>query len=136
MKESAFRLAVLRHLPAGLHTQGMPAGVFGTAGTPDTYLDYKYDLWCEWKIIRREDHLPAAIPPESLPTALQRKWLDRRWHAGGNAVCLVGFKLRGRAHGIVLDTPALWSTAPTREEYEPKLLSANALADYLLRRVS
>lgn len=114
----------------------MLAGMFGTSGTPDTYLDYKSDLWCEWKIVPGEDRLSKVLPASAMPTTIQRRWLDRRWRAGGNAVCLVGFKLRGSAHGLVLSNPDMWTHPPLRDMYEPQILSAKSLADYLQRRIS
>lgn len=136
MKESAFRTAVLGKLPAKVHRQPMLAGMMGTAGTPDTYLDFNRDLWIEWKCLSRDDHLPARIPTNCMPTPLQVDWLDRRFKAGGNAVCIVGLKRSGRAFGFVLSSPAEWSVPPVRAFYEPRIVPAAALATYILERVS
>lgn len=136
MLESAFRTAVLAKLPRHIHRQPMLAGMMGTAGTPDTYFDYITDLWCEWKVLPADDKLPAVVPAKSLPTVAQRDWLDRRWNAGRNAIVIVGVKLRGRAHGFVLDSPPAWSTAPLRDHYEQNLCSAADLAKYIEERVS
>src|SRR5690606_37815877 len=109
MLESAFRRAVLGKLPKAIHTQPMMAGMMGCAGTPDTYLDYKRDLWIEWKVLPNDDRLPAVVPTKSMPTELQAAWLTRRFNAGGNAICIVGVKISRRAYGFVLSSPAEWS---------------------------
>lgn len=138
MKESAFRTAVLSKLPPHIHRQPMLAGAMGYAGTPDTYLDFDRDLWVEWKVLPRDDHLPKVVPEKSMPTALQQRWLTRRWNAGGNAVVIVGVKRGGRAHGFVLDSPVQWSPkAPLlRDLYESMLVPAVSLAAYITRRVT
>lgn len=136
MLESAFRTSVHRTLPVEVHRQPMPASMLGTGGTPDTYYDFKRDLWVEYKVFRREDHLPKIIPAESMPTELQELWLTRRFNAGGNACVIVGVKIRGRAQGFVLEAPADWSRPLPREWYEPRLLPAANLAAYIHRRVS
>lgn len=135
MKESAFRKAVLSHLPKAVHCQPMIAGMTGVSGTPDTYIDYKRDLWVEWKVLPNEDRLPELIPARSLPTELQHEWLHRRYTAGKNALVIVGVKLRSRAWGFVLDSPSMWSRLP-RDRYEPLLRPAPELAAYLLEKVS
>ena len=136
MLESAFRTAVLNKLPRAIHRQPMLAGMMGTAGTPDTYIDHKRDLWVEWKVLPREDHLPEVVPAKSMPTDIQRQWLDRRFATGGNAIVIVGVKLRGRAHGFVLESPPEWSTPPLVEHYSKLLCTAADLAAYIQRRVS
>lgn len=137
MKEIDFRRAVLVKVPVHVHRQPMLASMMGTAGTPDTYLDYLSDLWVEWKVLSRDDHLPANIPASALPTALQKLWLNRRYAAGGNAIVIVGCKLRGRAHGFVLQTPEEWSgIIPLPEHYTKLLRTAAELAAYITTRIS
>jgi hypothetical protein len=136
MKEAAFRDAVLTKLPARFHRQPNLAGAYGVAGTPDTYLDGARDLWVEWKVVPGEDYYPRELKNKYLPTALQREWLDRRYRNGGNALCIVGFKLRGRAWGVVLETPKQWSHPVPRESYEPRLQRAGDLALYLEGRLT
>ena len=114
----------------------MIASALGTAGTPDTYLDGTRDLWVEWKAVGSADYWPRELKGKYLPTPLQRVWLDRRYANGGNAVCIVGFKLRGRAHGVILPTPALWAGPVSRETYEPMMQSAAELAAYIERRIT
>lgn len=136
MKEAGFRDSVLTHLPKFVHRQPMLAGAYGVAGTPDTYLDFNHDLWVEWKMVPGEDRLPAELKDKLLPTPLQQAWLNRRYRAGRNALAIIGFKLRGRAHGVILATPEEWSNPVSRGTYEPRLQPAAALAAYLLERVS
>lgn len=114
----------------------MLAGMMGTSGTPDSYYDFNLDLWVEWKVLSTEDRLPNVIPQGKMPTELQRLWLDRRWRAGRNAVCIIGVKLRNRAFGIVLETPEEWREPPQREWFEPRLRSAKQLAEYITTRVT
>jgi hypothetical protein len=136
MLESAFRTSVLSKLEKHIHRQPMLAGALGTAGTPDTYVDYNRDLWVEWKCLRREDYLPSVIPKEGMPTDLQKLWLNRRYAAGKNAIVIVGIKLRGRAYGFVLDSPESWSSSPRKDQYESLLCPASELAAYITRRVT
>lgn len=110
--------------------------MMGCGGTPDTYYDFKRDLWVEYKVLRRDDHLPKIVPADSMPTELQKLWLDRRFKAGANACVIVGIKIRGRAHGFVLEAPDEWACPPHRTWYEPRLLPAANLAAYIHRRVS
>lgn len=136
MKESSFRFSVLSKLPSSIHRQPMLASGLGTAGTPDTYIDAKRDLWVEWKVVSGEDYFPRQLNNKYLPTALQDLWLSRRFENGGNAVVMVGFKLRGRAHGVILATPEEWRGPVSRETYEPMLLPAAKLAQYIEERVT
>lgn len=114
----------------------MLAGMMGTAGTPDTYLDYKRDLWVEWKVISEDDRVPKQLHAKHLPTPAQALWLNRRWQVGGNAVVLVGIKLRGRAYGLVLATPQDWDGPALLTDPRLTMRSASELAAYLLERVS
>lgn len=114
----------------------MLAGMMGTAGTPDSYYDFNRDLWVEWKMLKGEDRLPAVIPQDKMPTELQRLWLERRWNAGRNAVCIIGVKLRNRAYGFILESPEQWREPPSREWFEPRLRNAKQLAEYIIERVS
>lgn len=135
MLESAFRTSVLSKLPAGIHRQPMMAGMMGCAGTPDTYLDALRDLWIEWKVLPQDDKVPATLPAKSRPTALQQLWLTRRYNAGGNACVIVGVKLRGRAHGLVLESPREWSADLLQLDLKT-LRTASELADYITKRIT
>lgn len=123
-------------MPSWVHDQPNPATFMGASGTPDHYFDYHTDLWVEWKVLRRDDHLPARIPKESLPTEVQQRWLRRRFEAGGNAVVIVGIKLRARAYGVVLDTPDVWERGLEKEAYEPLIVPSAELAAYITQRVT
>lgn len=140
MLESAFRLSVLNKLPGFVHRQPMLAGMMGTAGTPDTYLDHERDLWVEWKVFPGEyasiDAMPKVVPKKSMPTGLQQDWLNRRFKAGGNACVIIGAKIRGRAQGFVLASPPEWSETPRFEHYSKLLRPSADLAQYILERVS
>lgn len=136
MKERAFIDAVHRQLPREVYRQGMTMASMTTGGTPDYYYDYKRDLWVEYKALRQDDHFPRVLPEDALPTPLQRQWLNRRFAAGGNVVVAVGLKLKGRAHGILLEDPDQWSTRHPIEWYQPRVLSLQTLCDLLLKRLS
>jgi hypothetical protein len=136
VKESAFRAAVIRHVPACVHRQPMPAGASGAfPGTPDSYFDYERDLWVEWKVYP-EGVLSVNTPLKALPTDKQRMWLDRRYKAGGNACVILGFKVGSRMHGVVLETPSLWHAPAAREWVRAHSLPAADLGAYIFKRVS
>ena len=135
MKERAFIDAVHRHLPRQVHRQGMTLSSMTHAGTPDYYYDLQSDLWVEYKAFDRDDHFYSTIPEKFLPTELQRIWLDRRYAAGGNAVVVVGLKVRGRVHGFFLETPEQWSTRHPKSFYEPLVMPAESIALKLLQRL-
>lgn len=135
MKESSFRQSVLTKLPDKVYSQPMLAGGYGVAGTPDTYFDAKRDLWVEWKCLPREDYLPPVIQGKYLPTGNQRRWMARRFKAGGNVLCVIGLKLENRAHGIILTKPEQWSNPLPREVYEPMIVLAKDVAAYIASRV-
>ncbi len=136
VKESAFRTSVLNKLPSWVHDQPMPATFMGASGTPDHYFDYHTDLWVEWKVMRQDNHMPARIPKESLPTEIQQRWLRRRFAAGGNVVVIVGIKLRARAYGFVLDRPEMWEGGLDRAAYEPLIVPSAELAAYITTRIT
>lgn len=107
-----------------------------TAGTPDSYYDYKRDLWVEWKSLPGEDYFPRELKGKWMPTVKQCEWLNRRYKAGGNVIVIVGFKIKGRVHGVVLDTPKLWSNPLPEAIYRERMKSAQQLAEYIEGRVS
>lgn len=136
MKESAFRTSVLRNIPKDIHNQPNPATFMGHSGTPDHYFDNHTDLWVEWKVLRRDNHFPAVVPEDSMPSPVQLRWLNRRYAAGGNACVIVGIKVRARAYGFVLETPEQWARPPLREWYEPRLRPSADLAAYIVQRIT
>lgn len=113
----------------------MTSASMTTGGTPDYYYDLELDLWVEYKALSSDDSLPALIPERALPTVLQRAWLDRRFANGGNAVVAVGLKVKGRAHGFLLETPEQWSTRWPREWYQPRIIPVSQLATNLYTRL-
>ena len=135
MKESAFRSAVLAKLPAFVHRQPMLASHMSFPGTPDTYFDYRTDLWAEFKALRRDNHLPERLPKEALPTEAQFNWLTRRSEAGSNAIVMIGFKLKGRIAGMLLPRE-YWKTPMLRSEYEILLHPPAILAGTILNLVT
>lgn len=113
----------------------MPAGMVGAMpGTPDHYFDCREDLWCEWKVIRTA-HIPARIPKDALPTEKQLAWMERRYAAGGNVICVVGLKLKTKAWGVILETPRLWREGLERGEFQRRLLTSAEIAQRIASRV-
>lgn len=136
MSEATFREAVYTKLPTGVHRQAMHASAMSYPGTPDTYLDWHHDLWIETKILPYNDRLPKSIPLRALPTEQQYRWLERRWKAGGNALCLVGFKIKTKWHGWILAHPDEWNFGLTKERLLDEYKPAVELAAYIERRIS
>lgn len=136
MKERAFIDAVHRVLPKDIHRQSMTLGSQSFAGTPDYYYDWMLDLWVEYKVLRKDDHFPRVLPEDALPSELQRQWLGRRFAAGGNAVVAVGLKIKGRAHGFLLETPDEWSTRHPMEWYKSRIMPVQELAQRFILRLS
>lgn len=137
MNEAAFRRAVCKLLPADVHQQGMAAGPFSTAGTPDKYFDYKRDLWIEFKLADHHGNRGYNVGGDGscMLTDLQKRWLRRRWKTGGNACVIVGVP-SNRARGFVLETPEEWESVVSKDLFIPRLKYAPELAHYILTRVS
>lgn len=136
MKESTFRQAVQSKVPKKVHRQPIPQGMQSTAGTPDSYFDYISDLWVEWKSLPGEDFFPLNLKGKYQPTVKQCEWMNRRHAAGGNVIAIVGFKIKGRVCGVVLNTPELWGKPVPEKIYRDLMLTAQQLADYIEKRVS
>lgn len=87
--------AVHRHLPMSVLRQSMTTASLTTNGTPDYYYDRDDvegdDLWVEYKAL-------TAMPRSGIVagdySALQMRWLTRRWKRGKNAVGIVGLPNR------------------------------------------
>lgn len=84
--------AVHRNLPKSVHRQSNTMVSLTTNGTPDYYYDGEEgDLWVEYKAL-------TAMPRSGIVvgdyTALQMRWLMRRWKHGKNAVGIVGLPNR------------------------------------------
>lgn len=136
MKESSFRTAVLTKLPKKIHRQPIPQTMQSASGTPDTYIDFNKDLWIEWKSLPGEDYFPLNISGKYLPTEKQNEWLTRRYESGKNAIVIVGFKIKNRAHGVILDSPKMWSNPVPEAKYRELMMSAADLAIYIEARVT
>lgn len=135
MKESAFHRSVIGKLDVLTHAQSMTYAATVAPGTPDYYVDRTSDLWVEFKVLDKDNHLPAMIPEKALPSTLQDKWMTRRFEAGGNVCCIVGTKIGSRIFGFVLSDPVLWRGRQPRAWYEGKLMPAVDLAAYIEGRV-
>lgn len=136
MNEHSFTKAVLRILPAEVHVQSMTSASMTTNGTPDRYIDLKRDLWVEFKYA---SHVPRAgvnlgANEKGMLTALQKRWLKRRFNAGGNAIVVLGLP-SDRTRGVVLASPAEWETVVTAEVIAAGIKTAAQIAAYILERV-
>lgn len=136
MKESAFHRAVIGKLGNHVHAQAMTYAATVCPGTPDYYVDWQRDLWVEFKVLDRDNHLPKVMRQDALPSTLQDKWMSRRHAGGGNVCCIVGTKIGSRIFGFVLTDPVAWTCRQPRSWYEDKLLPAADLAAYIEGRVS
>lgn len=137
MNEAGFRKRVCDLLPGDVFHQGMAAGPFSTAGTPDKYFDYKRDLWVEFKLAQHHGNRGYNVGGEGscMLTELQKRWLRRRWEIGGNACVIVGVP-SNRVRGFVLETPDEWEAVVPKLTFIERLKWAPELAHYILTRVS
>lgn len=134
MNEHGFTKAVLRLLPRDVHVQSMTAASLTTNGTPDRYIDYKSDLWVEFKYADTSG-ARNGIAVHTMITPLQHRWLERRYNAGKNACVILGLP-SDRARGLILETPEEWQSHVTPTTIAQKIVDAPRLAAYLLARVS
>lgn len=133
MNEHSFTLAVTGKLPSDVHVQSMTMAAVTHNGTPDRYIDYKRDLWVEFKYAKTKGtngfNMAEMLSPQ------QKVWLRRRYEAGRNAIVIVGVPdPKTKAMGFVLNHPDLWEAIKLRV-HEP-LLTARELSDYILMRVT
>lgn len=133
MNEHQFTKAVINKLPKDVHVQSMTMASLTTNGTPDRYLDYKVDLWAEFKMAKT--HGKHGYNVGDMLSGPQRIWLGRRYKAGGNCVVVVGVP-SDRARGFILTTPDEWNGIIQPEVFIPRLMYAAELAGRLLERVS
>lgn len=134
MKENAFVRAVNKPLPKDVHHQGMSAGgLGGTGGTPDHYYDFKRDFWVEFKVADTFGN--AGYNIGGMLSALQTKWLNRRFEIGGNCCVIVGVP-SNKTRGFVVDHPDQWASRVHKDFFIPRLMYAPELAAYILSRVS
>ena len=134
MNEHSFTKSVLRPLPKDVHVQSMTMAALTTNGTPDRYLDYKRDLWVEFKYADTSG-ARKGLDVGHMLSGPQKRWLRRRYTAGGNAVVIVGVP-SDHARGFILETPELWEGRVDTEYIMKNLKRAPELAAYLLSRVS
>lgn len=86
--ETRLRENIHKHLPKGAFKQGNGAGGFSSNGVPDVYYDGPAsDLWVEYKNLSSKPRDGIVVGDY---TALQHRWLDRRYENGGNAIGIVG----------------------------------------------
>ena len=137
MNEHKFTKAVVDKLPADVHVQSMTLASISHTGTPDRYIDYKSDLWVEFKQATTFGNKGYNVggEGESMLSERQKQWLRRRWKNGGNACVIVGVP-SDRARGFVLETPREWECVVRKEFFLPRLMYAAELAAYILKRVS
>lgn len=137
MNEHQFTKAVVNKLPKDVHVQSMTMASLTTNGTPDRYLDYKRDLWVEFKMATSFGNkgYNVGADDKSMLSGPQKTWLRRRWETGYNAVVVVGVP-SDRARGFVLEEPSEWESRVMPELFIPRLMYAAQIAAYLLERVS
>lgn len=132
MNEHGFTRAVLAKVPSEVHRQSMTSASLSNNGTPDRYLDFNRDLWVEFKY---HPAFPRLLKPYDMLTALQLRWLERRWDAGQNAIVVIGMPYEKRTMGVVFDKKHEWRQDHTRDSLRERLLSVHQIADYIYGRV-
>ena len=95
--------AVDKLLHVTIHKQSMTGASMAANGTPDRYYDgSKADLWVEYKLLK-------GIPRDGIVrgeyTALQLRWMERRYRVGKNMVGIVGLPNRT---AVIQATPLEW----------------------------
>ena len=133
MNEHSFTKAVINKLPAEVHVQSMTMASLTTNGTPDRYLDYKTDLWVEFKYAKTFGNKGYDVG--KMLSGSQKEWLRRRWKAGKNALVVVGVPA-DRARGFILTTPDEWESRVMPEVFIPRLMDGARLAAELLKDIS
>jgi hypothetical protein len=134
MNEHGFTKAVLKLLPRDVHVQSMTTASLTHGGTPDRYIDYKSDLWVEFKYADTSG-MRNGIAIGRMITPLQHRWLERRFLAGGNVMVILGLP-SDRARGIFLETPEAWQGHVDPEMIAQRITDAPRLAARILERVS
>ena len=103
-------------------------------GTPDRYIDYRHDLWVEFKYAKTSG-ARNGLDIGGMLSESQKLWLGRRFEAGGNAVVIVGVP-SDRTRGFVVETPELWLGRVDTAYIVKHIKSAPELAAYILSRVT
>lgn len=132
MNEHSFTRAVMRLLPKEVHVQSMTTASLSYGGTPDRYVDYRHDLWIEFKYARSVSR--NGVHVGKMLSELQKQWLRRRYKAGMNACVIVGLP-SDRARGVVLESPSEWEQDVLPTWIATSIKSAPELAHYILKRV-
>lgn len=137
MNEHSFTRAVMSKLPKDVHVQSMTFAALSSNGTPDRYVDYKRDLWIEFKYAATQGRngYNVGADDKGMLSAKQKEWLSRRHAAGGNCLVIVGVP-SDRARGFILTSPAEWESVVLPEVFIPRLDYAGGLAAHILRSVS
>lgn len=137
MNEHGFTKAVLTKLPKDVHIQSMTMASLTTNGTPDRYLDFKRDLWVEFKMANTFGNkgYNVGADDKSMLSAPQKRWLRRRYAAGKNCVVVVGVP-SDKARGFILYEPAMWESRVMPDEFMSRLMYASEIAARLLELIS
>ncbi len=136
MKESGFIKAVTRLLPKEVHQQSMTGGSMTYGGTPDRYFDHQGDLWVEFKMAKTHGTrgYNVGADDQGMLSELQKKWLRRRHHSGGNAWVIVGVP-SDKTRGFILDDPDLWEGHLPPAVWMPRLMYAPEIAYTIYDRI-
>lgn len=136
MNEHAFTKAVMNKLPKDVHRQSMTPVCITAPGTPDRYIDYRRDLWAEFKMAKTHGREGYDMQDrKNFISARQELWLNRRYKAGQNCCVVVGVP-SDKARGFILWTPEEWCSVIMPAVFIPRLMYAGELAATLLERVS
>lgn len=134
MNEHGFTRAVVNLIPRDVHVQSMTMAALTTNGTPDRYFDWHSDLWVEFKYADTSG-VRKGLNVGDMLSELQKRWLRRRYTAGGNAIVIVGVP-SDRTRGFILTTPDEWEGIVTPQFIMNNVKNAPELAAYILSRVS
>ena len=101
--EKELRASINALLHPTIHRQSMTGAAMTCNGVPDFYYDgSKADLWVEYKLLK-------GIPRDGIVrgeyTALQLRWMERRYRVGKNMVGIVGLPNRT---AVIQATPLEW----------------------------
>jgi hypothetical protein len=102
-------------------------------GTPDRYIDFKRDLWVEFKYAKTKG--TDGYNVGEMLSAQQKVWMRRRFEAGQNAIVVVGIPAP-RALGFVSVHPAEWEGTVPADVWRTRVIRASEIAAYILQRVS
>ena len=127
MLEKQLILSIVKHLPKTIHHQSMTFGSMSQNGTPDRYFDGPDgDLWIEFKQLKSMPRSGIAIGNYS---ALQLRWMERRYANGNNVLGIVGLPDR---NACIQRTPDVW-------KYGTEVISAVScinVAAYIISRLT